>query len=173
MHLLPDVLELLTGAPPGTVLTLNVPDRPVAALRELRRATLAEFGAVQTRVDRVDNGQMHLADVEVDTPPATGTAALLAAGYPTLAALESVREASSPVLCSGWKRSGDARRSREERPSEGLPGNGRLGEPRRAGSPSHPGPVEQRDGPGHRPGMVCVGVVLLPAVLHPDRRRPP
>ncbi|MDQ4102160.1 MAG: 5'/3'-nucleotidase SurE [Actinomycetota bacterium] len=102
VHLLPGVLELLTGAPPGTVLTLNAPDRPVAALRELRCTTLAEFGAVQTRVDRVDNGQLHLVDVEVDTPPATDTdSALLAAGYPTLTALESVGEASSPVL-SQW-----------------------------------------------------------------------
>lgn len=99
VHLLPGVLELLTDAPRGTVLTLNVPDRPVEALGELRRATLAEFGTVQIRVDRVHNGQLHLAEVEVDTPPAAGTdSALLAAGYPTLTALESVREASSPVL---------------------------------------------------------------------------
>ncbi len=99
VHLLPSVLDLLAGAPRGTVLTLNVPDRPIQALRELRRATLADFGTVQTRVDRVDNGKLHLADVEVDTPPAAGTdSALLAAGHPTLTALESVHEASGPVL---------------------------------------------------------------------------
>jgi 5'-nucleotidase len=98
-HLLPRVLELLTAAPRGTVLTLNVPDRPVEGLRELRHAALAAFGTVQTRVDRVEEGQLRLAQVEVDTPPAAGSdSALLAAGYPTLTALESVSEASGPML---------------------------------------------------------------------------
>ncbi|MDQ3764517.1 MAG: 5'/3'-nucleotidase SurE [Actinomycetota bacterium] len=101
-HLVPNVLEMLAGAPHGTVLTLNVPDRPVEALRELRHAALAEFGTVQTRVNRVDDGQLHLAEVEVDTPLADGTdSALLAAGHPTLTALDSVCEASGPML-SQW-----------------------------------------------------------------------
>jgi 5'-nucleotidase len=65
-------------------------------------AALAAFGTVQTRVDRVDAGQLHLAQVEVDASPDPGTdSALLAAGHPTLTALESVREASGPVL-SNW-----------------------------------------------------------------------
>jgi 5'-nucleotidase len=98
-HLLPDVLELLTGAPPGTVLTLNIPDRAADALGALRYAALAEFGTVQTRVDRADGGLLQLAQVEVQAPPAAGTdSALLAAGHPTLTALESVREASGPAL---------------------------------------------------------------------------
>jgi 5'-nucleotidase len=98
-HLLPSVLDVLAEVPRGTVLTLNVPDRPIEALRELRRATLAEFGTVQTRVDRVDNGQLHLADVEMAIPPAAGTdSALLAAGHPTLTALESVHETSGPAF---------------------------------------------------------------------------
>lgn len=102
VHLLPKVLELLTDTPRGTVLTLNVPDRPVGALRELRHAALAEFGTVQTRVDQVDDGQLHLVQIEVDTQPAPGTdCALLAAGHPTLTALESVHETSGPVL-SQW-----------------------------------------------------------------------
>lgn len=101
-HLLPGVLELLTGAPRGTVLTLNVPDRPAEALGELRYATLAEFGTVQTTFVRVDDGQLHLAQVETQAPPAAGTdSALLAAGHPTLTALDSVREASGPAL-SQW-----------------------------------------------------------------------
>jgi 5'-nucleotidase len=98
-HLFLDVLEILIGAPAGTVLSLNVPDRPVEALRELCPAALAEFGTVQTRVDRAENGQLHLAQTEVDAPPEPGTdSALLAAGHPTLTALESVSEASSPAL---------------------------------------------------------------------------
>lgn len=100
-HLAGIVLELLGSAPPGTVLTLNVPDRPLAALAGLRPATLAEFGTVQTRVDRVEDGQLHLAQVELDIPPEPGSdSALLAAGHPTLTALESVREASGLVLPS-------------------------------------------------------------------------
>lgn len=98
-HLLPDILDMLTGAPRGTVLTLNVPDRPVEELSELRHAALAEFGTVQTRVDRAEDGRLHLAQVEVGLPPAAGTdSALLAAGHPTLTALESVCEASGPAL---------------------------------------------------------------------------
>jgi 5'-nucleotidase len=94
-HLLPGVLDALASAPPGAVLTLNVPDRPVRALGELRHARLAEFGTVQTRVDRVENGQLCLAQVELDIPPEEGSdSALLAAGHPTLTALESVSEVS-------------------------------------------------------------------------------
>lgn len=102
VHLLPNVLELLAAAPRGTVLTLNVPDRPVEELGELFPASLAEFGTVQARVDRVQDGQLCLAQVELDTPPEAGSdSALLAAGHPTLTALESVSEASGLVL-SQW-----------------------------------------------------------------------
>ena len=69
-HLLPDVLEMLTGAPHATVLTLNIPDRPPEALGELRYAALAEFGTVQTTVGRVDDDQLHLAQVETRASPA-------------------------------------------------------------------------------------------------------
>lgn len=101
-HLLPNVLEILISAPAGTVLSLNVPDRPVGALGELCPAALAQFGTVQTRVDRVEDGQLHLAQVEVEAPPEPGTdSALLAAGHPTLTALQSVCEASESVL-SPW-----------------------------------------------------------------------
>lgn len=98
-HLLSDILDVLAGAPHGTVLTLNVPDRPLDALGELRHASLAEFGTVQTRVDRVEDGQLRVAQVELDTPPEAGSdSALLAAGHPTLTALESVSEASALTL---------------------------------------------------------------------------
>ncbi len=101
-HLLPNVLELLAAAPRGTVLTLNVPDRPVEELGELRRASLATFGTVQARVDRVQDGQLSLTQVELATPPEAGSdSALLAAGHPTLTALESVSEASKLAL-SPW-----------------------------------------------------------------------
>jgi 5'-nucleotidase len=97
--LVPAVLELLLDSPAGTVLSLNVPDRPAAELRELRHATLAPFGAVQARVDEVDDGHWHLQDVENDEEVVEGSdQALLAAGHPTLTALGSVREDSAARL---------------------------------------------------------------------------
>jgi 5'-nucleotidase len=105
VHLLPDLLELLVAGPPGAVLTLNVPDRPVSALRELRLARLAELGVVQTRVDRVEDGQLYLALVELDRTPEPGSdSALLAAGHPTLTAIDSVSEADSIWLDSALRR---------------------------------------------------------------------
>ncbi|HXV93172.1 MAG TPA: 5'/3'-nucleotidase SurE [Pseudonocardia sp.] len=91
--LLPRVLGLLTDTPPGTVLSLNVPDRPEPALRELRHARLAEFGAVQARVHEVEDDRLHLGEIEIEGPAEEGTdSALLAAGHPTLTALHSVHE---------------------------------------------------------------------------------
>jgi 5'-nucleotidase len=91
--LLPRVLELLLDAPAGTVLSLNVPDRPAERHGELRQAVLAEFGTVQARVDEVHDGELHLGEVEVGTEPEEGTdSALLAAGHPTITALRSVAE---------------------------------------------------------------------------------
>ena len=85
------VLELLRDAPAGTVLSLNVPDRPPRARRELRDARLARGGAVQAGVDDVGDGDLHLGEVEVGDEPEEGTdSALLPAGHPTLTALRSV-----------------------------------------------------------------------------------
>ena len=91
--LVPDVLEILLDAPAGTVLSLNVPDLPAERHRELRRATLAPFGAVQARVDEVDEAHWHMQEVESEEDARDGTdQALLAAGHPTLTALSSVQE---------------------------------------------------------------------------------
>ncbi len=106
VHLVPELVELLLDGPPAAVLTLNVPNRPVDALRELRVAPLAEFGMVQARFDRVQDGRLHLAAVQRDDAPQDGTdSALLAAGHPTLTALDSVREAGGPEV-SHWLRTG-------------------------------------------------------------------
>ncbi|OZM75944.1 5'/3'-nucleotidase SurE [Pseudonocardia sp. MH-G8] len=89
----PRVLELLLDAPPGTSLSLNVPDRDRGRHRELRHARLAAFGTVQARVDEVEDGGLRLGEVEVGTEPEEGTdGALLAAGHPTLTALRSISE---------------------------------------------------------------------------------
>jgi 5'-nucleotidase len=102
------VLGLLLDAPPGTVLSLNVPDRPADEHGELRPARLAEFGTVQARVDEVEDGGLHLAEIEVGTEPEEGTdSALLAAGHPTLTALQSVTEDPTVDLVPGRPAAGE------------------------------------------------------------------
>ena len=92
-ELFPGVLQLLLDAPSGTSLSLNVPDRPADGHGELRHARLAEFGAVQARVDEVGDGGLRLGEIEVGAEPEEGTdGALLTAGHPTLTALRSVAE---------------------------------------------------------------------------------
>jgi 5'-nucleotidase len=100
--LVPRVLDLLRDSPDGTVLSLNVPDRPAAELGDLRHARLARGGAVQTRVDEVRDGGLRLAEVEVADEPEEGTdTALLLAGHPTLTALRSVT-ADDGELVQKW-----------------------------------------------------------------------
>ena len=95
VHVLPAALELLLEAEPVTVLSLNVPNRPVDGLGELREATLASFGAVQSHVEVVDGGHLQARVGQTKPELEAGTdRALLAAGHPTITALESVREQS-------------------------------------------------------------------------------
>jgi 5'-nucleotidase len=94
LHVLPDVLDILLAGPEGTVLSFNVPDRPVGELRDLREATLAAFGEVQIRVDQRTGhaGEALHAEVsELAAPPEPGTdTALLRDGHPTVTELRSV-----------------------------------------------------------------------------------
>ncbi len=94
LRVLPGVLDILLAGPEGTVLSLNVPDRPAAEIGELREARLATFGAVQIRVihrSGEDGHALHAQLAELSTPPEPGTdTALLAAGHPTLTELQSV-----------------------------------------------------------------------------------
>jgi len=100
--LLAPVLDLLFDAPDGTVLSLNVPDRPAAQVGPLRHARLARGGAVQTRVEEVRDGGVRLAEVEVSDMPEEDTdSALLDAGHPTLTELRSV-EADQGDLVRKW-----------------------------------------------------------------------
>ena len=91
--LLPRVLDLLTDLPVGTVLSLNVPDLPPDRIRDLRNASLAPFGSVQTRVDASDGDRWRIEEVESDEEAGSDTdTALLSAGHPTLTALAPVQE---------------------------------------------------------------------------------
>ena len=100
--LLAPVLELLFDAPNGTVLSLNVPDRPASEVRPLRHARLARGGAVQTRVEEVRDGGVRLTEVEVpDAHEEDTDSALLDAGHATLTELRSV-EADEGELVRNW-----------------------------------------------------------------------
>jgi 5'-nucleotidase len=96
LHVLPEVLDVLLAGPDGTVLSLNVPDRAVAEIGEMREARLARFGSVQIRVDHrsADGGEaLHTEVTEMSAAPEPGTdTALLAAGHPTLTELRSISE---------------------------------------------------------------------------------
>ena len=99
---LPPVLDLLLDSPEGTVLSLNVPDLPVADLGPLRHAALARGGAVQARVDEIRDGDLLLGEIEMaDEPEEDTDGALLVAGHPTLTALRSV-QADDGELVQKW-----------------------------------------------------------------------
>jgi 5'-nucleotidase len=92
---LPEVLDVLLAQDDGTVLSLNVPDRPIAEVGALREAELADFGVIQIRVDKRDGEDgrqtLHHQFVEVRDDLGENTdVALLAAGHATVTRLESV-----------------------------------------------------------------------------------
>jgi 5'-nucleotidase len=85
------LFDRLAALPAGAVLNLNVPDRPDPGAPE--PATLAEFGAVQSRIEDTGDGTIALTSVVVEgeLPPGSD-AALLAEGRATVTALRSVTE---------------------------------------------------------------------------------
>ena len=88
-----DVLPRLLDADPGTTFNLNVPNAPTPG--DLRWATLATYGRVQTSVTSLRGGKIAVRSVIVDGELEPGTdAALLAAGCSTLTPLRSVAAAT-------------------------------------------------------------------------------
>ncbi|MGW4948155.1 5'/3'-nucleotidase SurE [Actinoplanes sp. NPDC004185] len=92
------LLPWLAGAPAGTVLNLNVPDRPADMVAGLRRATLAPFGQVQMAVAEsgedfvrmsIEQGAGRVPGSDID---------LLTEGYATLTAVRPLGEAGDLVL---------------------------------------------------------------------------
>lgn len=84
---------------PDRVLNLNVPDRPLAEVRGLRRAPLAAFGAVQARVHEVEHGNLMLTYSELAASQESETdAGLLLRGWATVTLLHAPAfEADAPL----------------------------------------------------------------------------
>jgi 5'-nucleotidase len=93
------VLPWLMEAPAGTVLNVNAPNVPLAELRGLKQAGLANLGAVQTNVEETGEGYVKIcvSEIEADYEPGTD-AALLADGYATVTPLRAVCEAAEVTL---------------------------------------------------------------------------
>ena len=95
-HVLPQVLDLLLAADEGTVLSVNVPDRPAAELGALREAKLTEIGMATITVrhhDEVDAAVLRATAGDLATEPdPESDIALLAAGHPTVTRLLSVAD---------------------------------------------------------------------------------
>jgi 5'-nucleotidase len=94
-----EVLGGLLRMPAGTVVNLNVPNVPADAVRGLRSAPLAGFGAVQTHIAERGSGYftVELSEIDVHAEP-DSDAALLAAGWATVTALHPVCAASDVDL---------------------------------------------------------------------------
>ena len=85
------LLGWLAEAPPGTVLNVNVPDRPQIA--ELREATLASFGQAQMAVAETGEGFVRTAIEMTGEELTPGTdIALLAEGFATVTAIRPPSE---------------------------------------------------------------------------------
>ena len=85
----------LEAAAPLT-LNVDVPSGEPSALRGIRRARLASFGAVQTQVTELGKGYVALSFAEIDPNGEPGSdATLLAQGWATVTALAPVCEAPS------------------------------------------------------------------------------
>jgi 5'-nucleotidase len=97
-------LEWLAGEADGTVLNLNVPDRPLDDVRGVRWAPLAQFGTVRAALVESAEGnlQMELSgdddQGQARIAPDSDTA-LVRAGFATLTVLEGVRavEGTGPL----------------------------------------------------------------------------
>lgn len=113
-------LRWLTTAPAGTVLNVNVPNRPVEELRGTCFAPLAAFGTVQaTLVDR--DGRLRLEGREPElSADEDSDAARLRAGYVTVTALGGLRavaaDGADDAVAAAIRDASRARGGRSVRP---------------------------------------------------------
>jgi len=86
-----DAMTWLAAAPRGTVLNVNVPNRPLGELEGVRSARLARFGTVRTAVadSSPTHVQIEFRDVDEPLEPDTDTA-LVRAGFVAVTVLHSI-----------------------------------------------------------------------------------
>jgi 5'-nucleotidase len=85
------LLELIDRTPTDTVLNVNVPDLPAGRLRPLKWVRLATYGRVQSKVTKLDGGQIDVRGVVVEGELEPGTdAASLALGHVTCTPLSPI-----------------------------------------------------------------------------------
>lgn len=99
-------LDWLCRSAGTPVLNVNVPDCAPSAIKGLRRARLARFGAVEARVRERGEGWVTFTYADVEAEHEAGTdAALLAAGYACYTVLEAVREGDAAGVeeLDGWQ----------------------------------------------------------------------
>jgi 5'-nucleotidase len=94
------LLPGLAGAPAGTVLNLNVPDRPESEVAGLRRATLAPFGQVQLAVAESGEDFVRMTLEQGGSAPPDSDVALLAEGSATVTVVRplGVADAAAPEV---------------------------------------------------------------------------
>ena len=88
------VIPWAVDAAAPLTLNVNTPSCASEKLRGMRRAALADFGAVQTNITERGEGHVELRYSEVETDSNDSDAGLLAAGWATITALRPVCEAS-------------------------------------------------------------------------------
>jgi 5'-nucleotidase len=83
----------LDTLPKGTVLNLNVPNRPFATLAGIRQATLAPFGHVQMAIAETGEGYVRTTVERVtDRLAPDSDVSLLGEGYATVTVVTTVQE---------------------------------------------------------------------------------
>ena len=85
------LIPALTTVPEGTVINLNVPNRPPDRVRGIRRAELARFGQVQMTIAEAGEGYLRTSIKEAEVQPDPGTdLALLLEGWATVTAIRTI-----------------------------------------------------------------------------------
>lgn len=94
-----ELLPVLLRHPAGTVFNVNVPNVDPSTCVELREASLAPFGIVQTTMTEPVEGDVRLTVRELPERPIEGSdAALLAAGFATVTNVVAVQQAPRSVF---------------------------------------------------------------------------
>lgn len=91
--------DWLRHAPEGTVLNLNVPNRPVAELTGVTSAPLSAIGSVQSTLQNKGNGRIALAQQRAEPEPGSDSAEVLA-GRAVVTLLNQVAGDAAPEVAA-------------------------------------------------------------------------